>query len=78
MKSLFFCAAVMAATPAYAESARLPIKASIVNLAAMPIEQALNFCDQRNLDCPAIRIKAAIEERQRDSRSDDNLKVAGL
>ena len=51
---------VLVATNAFAKdgsgaSIELPIGARIINLATMPVEEAIAFCDQRNMACPAIR-----------------------
>jgi hypothetical protein len=47
-------------TPAFAQTATLPIRAVIINLTQMPIEQAIAFCNERGLECPNIR--AALDE----------------
>ena len=44
-------------TNAQAASTSLPIKAEIINLTLMPLEDAIAFCDERALECPLLRIK---------------------
>lgn len=43
---------------------KLPVAAKIVNLALMPVGEAIAFCDQRALACPAIREKYAEQQDQ--------------
>lgn len=38
-------------------SVNMPIKSQIINLATMPVEEAIAFCDRRAMKCPAIRVK---------------------
>ena len=58
MKTFLLCAAVMAAMPASAESIKLHMKARIINLTLMPIDEAVKFCDDRNMACPELRYRA--------------------
>lgn len=58
MKTFLLCAAVMAAMPASAESVKLHMKARIINLTLMPIDEAVKFCDDRNMACPELRYRA--------------------
>lgn len=39
----------------------IPIRTKIVNLSAMPTDEALRFCHDRGLYCPAIEARAAAE-----------------
>lgn len=43
---------------AHSAEATLPMSARIINLTDMPLEEAIAFCNERNLVCPAIRSKA--------------------
>jgi hypothetical protein len=47
-------------------SASLPISVSIINLATLPVEEAIAFCDDRYIACPAIRKKYEKEQEQQD------------
>lgn len=58
MKTFLLCAAMMAAMPASAESVKLHMKARIINLTLMPIDEAVRFCDDRNMACPELRRQA--------------------
>lgn len=52
---------VLITTEAFAASVALPIRATIINLTALPLAEAIAFCDERNMECPALRMK---HERQ--------------
>lgn len=47
-----------------AASAELPIKVKIVNLTTMPVKDALQFCNERHIACPAIREKQRLERKR--------------
>jgi hypothetical protein len=51
---------IFISAPAFAQTATLPIRAVIINLTQMPLEQAIAFCNERGLECPNIR--AALDE----------------
>lgn len=51
------------ATPSFAASVEMPVNVKIFNLAQMPVEEAIAFCNERNLACPAIREKHEKESR---------------
>lgn len=46
-------------------SATMPIKAKFVNLTTMPLEEALAFCDERSMPCPALREKYEASKKER-------------
>ena len=70
---LILVLASFASISAYADNMpSLRLRAVIVNLTLMPIEQAIAFCDERNLDCPAIREKA--EEEKKRLLAENNVK----
>lgn len=55
---------VFIATPAFAASAVVPVSVTIINLTTMPIAEAIAFCDERNMECPALRKKYEQERAQ--------------
>lgn len=48
---------ILLSTNAFAASASLPVMVKIINLTQMPIEEAIAFCNERNLACPDLRQK---------------------
>lgn len=54
---LFFILVISAfiSLAAHSAEATLPMSARIINLTDMPIEEAIAFCDERNLVCPELR-----------------------
>ena len=48
---------VLMPTDVFAASADFPVTAKIVNLTTMPIEEAISYCDEHNLQCPSLREK---------------------
>lgn len=44
-----------AVKPAHSAEATLPMSATIINLTDVPLEEAIAFCDERNLICPELR-----------------------
>lgn len=69
MKIFFLTLAVVLVTsqafanPNIEVSVKLPIRSQIINLATMPVEEALAFCNERNMACPAIRNKYEMQRR---------------
>lgn len=63
------CCAIMAigvmswASDSQAENFTLTIRATIINLTLIPLEDAIAFCDEHNLECPALRFEADEKER---------------
>lgn len=64
MKRLFLAVILVTAftSPAFAAksftaSVELPITTRIINLATMPVEDAMAFCERRAMTCPAIKVK---------------------
>jgi hypothetical protein len=60
MKHIFLALSlvlVLMPTDVFAASANLPVTARIINLTTMPIEEAISYCDERNLACPSLREK---------------------
>ena len=76
MRILLFIALFIIAIPqaATANSALLPVKAKIVNLHNMPLDEAREFCLSREMFCPAIQ--ARWEDSKRFSNSQDNAEPA--
>lgn len=56
--ALFLSVMFVVTAPAHSATARLDMSATILNLATMPVDEALDECDRRNIPCPAIRSKA--------------------
>ena len=55
---------VFFSTNAWGASTEMPIGATIINLTTVPIEEAIAFCDERNLACPALREKYEMQVQQ--------------
>lgn len=53
--AIIFISCGLSAMPVYAADATLNIKGRIENLNDRPVEQAIKFCDERNMACPNIR-----------------------
>lgn len=53
--AIIFISCGLSAMPVYAETVTMPIKGRIENLNDRPVEQAIAFCDERNMECPNIR-----------------------
>ena len=51
------------ASDSQAENFTLTIRATIINLTLIPLEDAIAFCDERNLECPALRFEADEKKR---------------
>lgn len=56
----FFFLATQALAAEYHTEVELPIRATIVNLAQMPLKDAIAFCDIHNMDCPHLREQATV------------------
>lgn len=70
-----FLAGLLYSGSAWAANDILPIKVRIVDLTQMPLSEALQFCDERNMSCPAIREKA--QEKEEKSPKEEGDKVIG-
>ena len=51
------------ASDSQAENFTLTIRATIINLTLIPLEDAIASCDERNLECPALRFEADEKKR---------------
>ncbi|MEC8664671.1 MAG: hypothetical protein VXY16_04300 [Pseudomonadota bacterium] len=76
------CCAIMAvgiiswASDSQAENFTLTIRATIINLTLMPLEDAIAFCDERNLECPALRFEADEKKRADIQYAQNTQKIA--
>lgn len=83
MKRIFLTLGlVFIATDAFAASAILPMQAKITNLTTIPVAEAIAFCDERNLECPALRRKYEQEREQNAfdqklEEKNDTVEIAG-
>ena len=72
------CCAIMAigvislSSDSQAENFTLTIRATIINLTLIPLEDAIAFCDERNLECPALRFEAD-EKKRADTQDAQNI-----
>lgn len=41
--------------PAHSATTTLPMSARIINLTGMPLDEAIAFCNERNIVCPELR-----------------------
>ena len=55
MKYLILALALLSPVIAFAGEASLPIKATIINLTKIPLDDAIAFCDEHNFECSSIR-----------------------
>jgi len=61
MKTVFFSLLIVFVSifiisgNAFANTATMPIQVKVVNLTQMPLEDAIAYCDERSMACPALR-----------------------
>ncbi len=75
---------LLTATNALGASVTLPISARIINLTTMPVQEAIAFCDEHNMACPALREKSRNEKQiaifpqqdKADGQNEDTIRIS--
>ena len=55
MRSLIYISLLCVCLPAHAAEVDVPMTVKIENLTDRPLEEAIAYCDERNLPCPELR-----------------------